>query len=201
MKRTRTILIALTGAVAIIMLAALVIFIPSRTDQASNPTYTPTVLFIAKTNTRAPTATIPPTSTPTVPPTRAPTIAPTNTVTLIPTATLTLIPTLPIPLSPIGPQPTPTAPIGFTVRYITPSTYVGGTVQVTISTAPGAACEITVYDPRGKILQAAGLASKNAGVDGQCTWIWVEPSSDFKGTGYIKIAANGMTQTFVYTLQ
>jgi hypothetical protein len=206
MKRTHTILLACIGAIAIILFAVLVIFIPSRTDQASDPTFTPTaptaspIGIVAKTNTRAPTATTLPTATLTTP-TRAPTIAPTNTATLIPTATLTPIPTLPIPLSPIVSQPTPTAPIGFTLRYLTPSTYVGGTAQATISTVPGASCQITVYDPRGKISEAVGLAPKNAGVDGMCTWIWVVSPSDFKGTGYVKIDANSMTQTFVYILQ
>ena len=208
MKLNRTFSLVIIAGIAIILLIILVVFIPSRGDQASNPTLTPS-LTIFKTNTPLPTATIIPTQLPTNTPTLIPpTIAPTATATFTPTATptLTLVPTLAPTLAPSAlSQPTstqsPPSSFGFTLLYSSPSIFVGGTAQVTISTAPGASCALTVYDPRGQISEAPGLGSKKAGVDGRCTWIWTVSHSDFKGTGFFKVDANGMTQTFVYTLQ
>ena len=89
--------------------------------------------------------------------------------------------------------------MGFYLLYLTPVMVTGTTGQVTISTAPGAACKITVYDLRANIAQAQGLESKTAGVDGICTWIWTVTHTNFPGTGYVKINSNGMMQTFVFT--
>jgi hypothetical protein len=219
MKLSRPFGIVLAAGIGVILVVLVVVVLafPSSNLPAT-PTIFPT-LNVIRTSTRESSPVAAPTKNPTRTPTNAAvlaaTTAPTAAATLTPTTAMTFtatatpsrtaVPTLAAVLPNPVSQATATAgipsSIGFSLLYSTPVTTIGGTTQVTISTTPGVDCTLTVYDPRGRILQASGMEAKKAGVDGRCTWIWVMPTTEFKGTGYYRINANGMTQTFIFTLQ
>ena len=108
MKLSRLVRFAILGGLGVIIVALviLLVFIPSQNDQASNPTYTPTI-FVLPTNTRLPRPTNSPTPIATSAPTQAPTSAPTIAPTSLPsaTATATVIPTQPVFATVLGSDP------------------------------------------------------------------------------------------------
>ena len=80
-------------------------------------------------------------------------------------------------------------PLAIDVESLTSPAGRGSTATLTIKTAPGAACTITVYYKSGAS-QAAGLGPQTAGSDGTATWRWKVGSQTTPGSWHITVTAD-----------
>jgi len=77
-------------------------------------------------------------------------------------------------------QTAPSGDISISMVSLTSPISAGSTATLTIQTAPGANCSITVYYKSGAS-QAAGLGQQTADASGQVTWSWKVGSRTAKG--------------------
>ncbi len=116
-----------------------------------------------------------------------PTSKPASTATVKPTA-------VPVAQPTAAPQPTavpppPVSGLGIEVMSLTSPINAGAYATLTIRTAPGAACTITVYYKSGAS-EAAGLGPQNADGNGTATWQWKVGTRTTPGTWRIVVTAS-----------
>lgn len=88
-------------------------------------------------------------------------------------------------------QPTVLLPVTTSIDVVSLTSPIspGGQASLTIKTAPGAACTITVYYKSGAS-QAQGLGPQTANNDGNVTWGWKVGTRTTPGTWRIVVTAN-----------
>jgi hypothetical protein len=106
-----------------------------------------------------------------------------------------------------NPPPVTSTTLGgvpLTVESLTSPISRGSTASLTIKTAPGAQCTITVLYKSGPS-SSAGLGPQTAGADAMVTWSWKVSSSTTPGTWSITVTAesgggsNSLTISFQVT--
>ncbi len=112
------------------------------------------------------------------------------------TAVATVAVTGELPSATITPAPRSSpAPAASGVAFLT---VVGGrpgqTANVTVQTAPNAACVISVVTPHGTVSVAQGLVPENAFATGQ-VGAWVIGTRTEAGTGMVAVTCNGVSAT------
>lgn len=100
------------------------------------------------------------------------------------------------------PTPNATAPAGGQLQLVnlTSPAARGSTATLTVRTAPGAQCSISVQYATGAS-HAAGLNPEAAGQDGTCTWSWKVSEETDAGTWSVTVTAGGASQTYPFVVQ
>ena len=106
-----------------------------------------------------------------------------------------------IPVVPDEPPPETTTEqvpeAGIQVTTLSSPVAQGANASISIKTAPGATCHITVYYKSGPS-EAAGLEPKTSDQNGNCSWTWKVGTRTTPGDWKIVISVDGVGQTECY---